>query len=291
VLALSHAAADAVVNDPFPHLVLDNALPGGLADELAATFPSRRSFTRWKPFVSNQKFLRFAPDVVADPAIGAAWKRYFAEVQETVLADCLRLFGAHVRREWPDFETRFGPLDTLRTVPQSPVGAGPDVFVDSMLLMHTPVTGGESVERGPHVKIAQHVILGYLTLRAPGDSSPGADYVLYSPKPGTQVRFHERQTTDAACLEACRVIPRRHNSLFLFLNTSRSIQAVSARPMTSHPLIAHHFALRLGAPPFDVPMAPGVKPLVPDNRASLSRTVSVLRAAASQWVHARRTGA
>jgi len=288
VFALASAPADAVVTAPFPHLVIDDALPPALADELAATFPKRRSFTRWKPYASNQKFLRFAPDVMADAAIGEAWKRHFADIQQTVLAECIRLFGPHVREEWPDFESRFAPLETLRSVPQSPTVAGPDVFIDSMLLMHTPVTGRPSAERGPHIKIAQHVVLGYLTLRAPGDADAGGDYVLYEPKPGATPRFHERQTTDERELVTRRVIPRRHNSLFLFLNTARSIQAVSARPVTSHPLIAHHFALRIGAPPFSLPMAPGVQPLVPSNRPSIARTLRVLRSTADEWIRARR---
>ncbi len=288
MLALSRIAADSVVADPFPHVVIDDALPAALADELAATFPSRRAFTRWKPFTSNQKFLRFAPDVMADAAVGPAWKAYLADVAETALADCVRLFAAHVRSEWPDFESRFGPLETLRTVPHSPACAGPEVFVDSMLLMHTPVTGRASVERGPHIKIAQHVVLGYLTLRAPGDADPGGDYVLYSPKPESALQFGERQTTDESALMTDRVIPRRHNSMFLFLNTARSIQAVSARPVTPYPLIAHHFALRVGAPPFELPMAPGVRPLVPANGPSLSRTLRVLRATTGEWIRARR---
>lgn len=287
MLGLSQVGAGAVVADPFPHLVIDDALPAALADELAATFPSRRAFTRWKPYGSNQKFLRFAPDVVADDSVGPAWKTYFADLERTVLHECVRLFGAHVRAEFPDFESRFAPLDALRTTSHSPTSAGPDVYVDSMLLMHTPVQERPSVERGPHIKIAQHIILGYLTLRAPGDDSAGGDIVLYAPKAGARLQFHERQTTDGRQLDVRRVIPRRHNSLFLFLNSARSIQAVSARPVTPHPLIAHHFALRVGAAPFALPMAPGVRPLVPQTHLSVTRTLRVLGEHAGRWVRAR----
>ena len=291
VLGLSHVAVDSVVADPFPHLIVDNALPRALADELAATFPSRPSFTRWKPYTSNQKFLRFAPDVLSDDAIGPAWKTYFADLERTVLPECLRLFGAHLLAVYPDFESRFAPLHALRTTPHSPTGPGPEVFVDSMLLMHTPVTGRASVERGPHIKIAQHVVLGYLTLRAPGDDSAGGDFVLYAPRPGAALRFHERQTTDEQCLETRRIVPRRHNSLFLFLNSGRSIQAVSARPVTPYPVIAHHFALRVGAPPFALPMAPGVRMLVPDRGPSVARTLHVLKENAGRWVRSQRNRA
>ena len=288
--ALSRAAVDSVVPDPFPHLVIDDVLPAALADELAATFPSRRTFTRWKPYGSNQKFLRFAPEVLGDDTITPAWKAYFTSLEQTVLHDCLRMFGAHLRTEFPDFETRFGRLDALRTTPRSPSGPGPEVFVDSMLLMHTPVAERTSVERGPHVKIAQHIILGYLTLRAPGDDSAGGDFVLYAPKPGAALRFHERQTTDEQHLDTRRVIPRRHNSMFLFLNSARSIQSVSARPVTPHPLIAHHFALRVGAPPFELLMAPGVRPLVPETHRSVARTLRVIRENAGRWVRSQGTG-
>jgi hypothetical protein len=287
VFALSQAGPDAVVADPFPHLVIDDVLPAALADELAATFPTRRSFTRWKPYGSNQKFLRFAPDVVADDTVGDAWKTYFGDLERTILHECVRTFGSHVRAGFPDFESRFGPLDALRTTRHSPIAAGPDVFVDSMLLMHTSVQERPSAERGPHIKIAQHIILGYLTLRAPGDDSTGGDFVLYAPKPGATLRFHERQTTDEQLLETRRVIPRRHNSLFVFLNGPRSIQSVSARSVTPHPLIAHHFALRLGAAPFELPMAPGVRPLVPRTHLSVTRTLRVIGENAGRWMRAR----
>jgi hypothetical protein len=226
--------------------------------------------------------------VLADANVGSAWKAYFTRLEREILGHCVRLFGAHILAEYPDFEARFGRLDALRTTPRSPKGPGPDVFIDSLLLMHTPVLGAPSIERGPHVKIAQHFLLGYLTLRIPGDASPGGDYMLYAPRPGASPVFDQRQATAEEHLETRRVIPRRHNSIFLFLNSARSIQSVSIRPVTPYPLIAHHFALRLGEPLFELRLAPGVRPLVPQTRPSVARTLRVLRENAGRWAGSRR---
>ena len=284
---LSGLSAQNVVPEPFPHLVVDDVLPQALADELARTFPPLRSFTRWKPYGSNQKIYRPAPAVLADPRVSLSWKSYLAPLGASILGDCLRLFGPHLLAEYPDFEARFGRLESLRLTAHDPKGPGPEVFLSSMLQVHTPVLDEPSIERGPHVKVTRSVFLGYLNLRLPGDASDGADQMLYSARPGAALEFDHTQATNPALLEPRRIVPRRHNSLFLFMNSARSIQGLTARAVTPFPLVAHHFVLRVGEPLFELSLAPGVRLIEPGNRWSLSRTVRVLRENAHRRVRLR----
>jgi hypothetical protein len=63
-----------LVADPYPHLVVENALPADLADALLATMPALEAFTRNEPPGSNVRFPLPSRIALAHPRAPEAWK-------------------------------------------------------------------------------------------------------------------------------------------------------------------------------------------------------------------------
>jgi hypothetical protein len=272
-----------VVTDPFPHLVMEQALDDSLCRQLVHEFPPLEEFTRGRPYRSNQKFLYRGSQALRDPSLSATMKRFFQEYQQPcVWDDLIRLFRPHMLAEYPDFERRFGALDRMRIgVRDVDDFSKCDVLLDSKLVLHTPVTGQPSVERGPHIKIRRTLFLGYLYLRPDHDDSLGADHVFYSIKPGGELLFDRTQATDPDLLQAEKIYPYRRNIFVLFMNSPRSVQGLTMRSVTDVPWMSFHFTAHVRAPLFELNMRPGAEPLDFEDARWYKRSVRSL--AKSAW--------
>ena len=75
---LARAASLTLETDPFPHLLIDNALDPDVYASLAAQFPAADVINRkGRPVRNNHLYLMSAPAVEADPRIAQEWKEFF----------------------------------------------------------------------------------------------------------------------------------------------------------------------------------------------------------------------
>ncbi len=260
---------------------MDNALPPEMADALARSFPARQHFVRWRPVGHNQKLYLRASAASAARGFPEAWRAYLQESLDTDLArECLRIFGPHLRHEYPQHNFDHSSI-AFRT--DRPGGGESDLLLDSLLLTHTPsvVTGAE---RGPHIKLARSLVLGYLYVRPEADRAAGADDVLYAPRDGIRPALFGRQEASLADLTPAVTIPRRHNRLFLFLNTARSFQAPSPRSPSNVPLMSHHFVVHFHEPLFNLTFRSGSSPIPFDLRPSPVRAIRALASRVAGFV-------
>ena len=248
-----------ILTDPFPHLVVENALPEQLCQQLIREFPPLEVFTKGQPFGENQKRYYHGAHALAENHLSPAWKTMLTDfLHPSTWTQCYRLFQTAFFNEFPDFEAQLGKLEQLKTgVRLREDFTTCDVLLDSMLLIHTPVTGHPCVERGPHLKLFDTMYLGYFFLRPEEDEAEGGDLELFSIKPGAKIRLNQRQTVDRDLLKLEKTIPYRANTLVLFLNTSRSIQGLSARTASRFPILNFHFDARFRSPLFTVRQKPG----------------------------------
>jgi len=94
-----------LVEDPFPHLVIEDALPARLIDTLLGEMPPAEVFTRDAPPGRNVRFALASPIALADPRPSAAWKAALSECtagMDVLLAATLRRLGNHLMRTYPD---------------------------------------------------------------------------------------------------------------------------------------------------------------------------------------------
>lgn len=247
--------SDQIVTHPFPYLVAENTIDESLCDELIRTFPPLDKFTDGKPYESNQKFQYRAFKSRNDPTLSAGWRQLIEEhLEPCVLKELIDLFRNSILEEYPDIERRFQLIDSPRCgVRFQDDPSKCDVLNDAQMIVHTPVERAPSAERGPHLKIANKLLEAYLYLRPDHDGSQGGDLEIFSVRPGCAPVIGKRQVVDRGCLEHVRTIPYKRNTLFVMLNTPRSIQAVSVRSVTDVPYMCFSIPVQLPEPLFALP--------------------------------------
>lgn len=248
-----------VRSDPFPHIVVEDALDPALCDRLSREFPPMDLVTGGKRPVSTKKFYIHVARGFTDPQVSAIWRTALAEyVRPAVWTNVVRLFGDSLLREYPDFEQRFGSLNTLRTgVRRIDDFSSCEVLLDSKGVIHTPASHEPEIERLPHLKFFGTVFLAYLFLRPDEDRSEGAEFEFYSVKPGHRILLGARHTAAPENLNLELRVPYKKNTLVMFLNTPRSFQSVAARSASKFPYMALHFTGHLRSFLYDHEFLPG----------------------------------
>ena len=245
-----------LVETPYPHLVIEDALPADLSAVLLNEMPSIEVFTNGAAAESNKRFYLRSHVVLADPRVSPAWKAAIEECNAcmgNLLAHVLDRMGDHLLRAFPDFPTRFAPLDKLRAVPRAQKDRKPhEIGFDSQMVINTPALSGGTSVRGPHLDKPDKLISGLLYLRAPDDDSTGGELQLYALRHGG-VTFDNRNNTDLENVKLVRSYPYRHNLLILPLGVPNSLHGVSPRSATIKPRYHLHLVGETAAPLFAIP--------------------------------------
>lgn len=250
----------AIVPEPFPHALHANTLPDELCCELRREFPPIESFVRGRDLPSNFKCRRTAMNLLADKSLSPAWRKFIEQhLTPATLTDLLQLLGDDIRREFPEFESRFGHFDLLRPGVRGRDQFGDhDVLLDAQLVAHMPVVGGPQFERRPHVKRGNKVFELQLYLPLEQDQPVGAEIEIYEVRPGFQPTFEIGRQTSHEFLRLAHWAPHRANTALLLLNTSRSITQIALRGPSPHPM--RYFSL-LAEFPSDIFTLPDITDL------------------------------
>ncbi len=227
--------------EPFPHVLIDGALPQPLFDTLAATFPSLEYVARDEATLNNKACLRGAADVVGDPTVSTIWQDFFAyHTSRDFFDQFVNLWGDTVERIHPGVEANFGkPLRAFevgtRTTGKGEATANlePDVVLDCVFGVNTPVRKATAV-RGPHIDSPFKLFSSLLYFREPGDDSEGGEYELYSVKRRLYPKGSLKKIAPRFVEPVTRV-PYKANTLMFWLNSALSIHAVSPRRETEIP--------------------------------------------------------
>ena len=106
-----------IVDEPFPYLFVADALEPAYYAELADAFPSLERIAGGGPLPSNQVFRIPACEVLADPALPAIWRDFFAyHCSGAFFRELVAFWRDAIYREYPSIEAWFGrPLSQLTT--------------------------------------------------------------------------------------------------------------------------------------------------------------------------------
>lgn len=227
--------------EPFPHLLVPNALPPATYAQLEAAWPTLDQVAGPGPLDNNRLYKLAASQVVDNPEIAAPWRAFFSYHTST---DFLRQVAAVWADELyllhPDFRAVFGcPLQDLTALRRHPGkrhnsrNREGDIMLDCQFGMNSPVREPSSV-RGPHLDNPAKLFVGLLYFRAPGDDSTGGELQLYRPPSGRRAR-HSGSRVDPASVEIAASIPYAPNTLVMWLNSPLAIHGVSPRSVTPRP--------------------------------------------------------
>lgn len=233
--------ASAIRGEPFPHLLVPDALPVALYDELEASLPTLEQVAGPGPLDNNRLYKLAAPAVAGNPAIAEPWRAFFAyHTSADFLRRVAEVWTEHLDRVHPGFREAFGrPLAELRSSPRQPgkrgnaANRGAEIMLDCQFGMNSPVVQPSSV-RGPHLDNPAKLFAGLLYFRARSDASTGGDLELYRSRDGQRVRSSGSRV-DAASVEVAATVRYAPNTLVMWLNSPLAVHGVSPRSVTETP--------------------------------------------------------
>ena len=242
---LSRLKPDRIALQPFPHIFAADALEPAYYAELAEAFPSLERIAGPGLLGSNQVFRLPACGVLADPAIPAIWRDFFAHhCSSEFLQESISFWSTAIRSEYPAIETCFGrPLSGLTTgvrhyrqgkAPENlPENMRADAMLDCQFVVNSPAARPGSV-RGSHLDKPYKLFAALLYFRHPDDRSEGGNLLLERLKTG-RCSFDRRQHISEQLVEPFAEVPYAPNTLVTWLNTPRSLHAVTPRSISSLP--------------------------------------------------------
>jgi hypothetical protein len=249
---LHNLTTDQVIVEPFPHLVVANALDAEFCDQLQREFPPMEAFTQGKAYRDCFKIQYPSAKSLSEPYLTERWREFtLAHLAPDVFQDLVRIFRPHLFHEYPDFEQRFGDVDHLRVGTRGMTG-GCDVLMDSQAIIHMPIHCAPAAERGPHLKTLNKPFAAFLFLRSKEDTSVGGELEMFSLKPGVEPVYGKHQVIDHSYLRLEKSVPFTNNTLVVFLNTPRSIQGFGLRSKSELPTTYFNFVATLNGPLFSV---------------------------------------
>ncbi len=252
---LGPASPGSIVPDPYPHVVVDSPYDLETYRRLAETFPPSKWFLRHLEKVENNQAVRIpALPALESEKFSPEWHAFVAyHTSRAFWHDVLRVFGAEMRRIYPDLEERMGrPFEEWRPKVRGAPGDA-DIEMDVQFVINTPVTRPTSV-RPAHVDSERKIFTGLFYMKPEDDPTPGGDLELFAPR-GREIIFDSHYTNerDVTCV---RRVEYTANRFTAFVNCLDAIHGVTPRPVTDRFRRYINFVIETPFPAFRVPKPP-----------------------------------
>jgi len=228
---LDRARPEDIRLDPFPHLVVEPALPPEVFAALNACRPDFGLGGAARAAKPNQRIPLSTWLLLDSPATPPVWRDFLAaHASPAFLHRMLDLFGPHLPRHCPELD------GWRRTNPDPTTGLlGRDthdraaVLLDSRLEVISPVQGAPAGHRTGHLDTPNRLYSSLLYFRDPeDDTDPPGDLHLYRwatgrPQEVTRYEIPEPELTLAG------VVPYRANLAVLFPNSPHALHGAAPR--------------------------------------------------------------
>jgi|TARA_R110001592_G_scaffold17028_8_gene72278 hypothetical protein len=215
-----------VQKNPYPHVVVEDALPWALYEELENTFPEQQVMQQQNAY-DNGICFRLKADKMLDPKanLPAVWQEF---AQYHTSAKWFNEVNELFRSYMPDV------LD--KTFTENDLGArgwadeSKNIWTDCQLVMHKPVV--EKTTRTPHIDNPMEMWAGLLYMPFQNDTSTGGEFQIYSTQTNVQKvnKKAGRQIYESDLGKVVKTIPYKRNTFVLFANHSpNTVHGVSLR--------------------------------------------------------------
>jgi hypothetical protein len=248
---LSKATIGDVKTDPFPHLVIEDALDASYYNALMSEFPTLDVVNQGKrKLTNNDATFMGASDVLASSDISSEWKHFFRfHTSMDFLAQAMELVGKRVAAIHPAIEPIVSRVHEYKLA-IADSGEKGDLYIQCQFGMNSTVRRESSV-RTAHIDNPKKIFNALLYCRDPQDDSEGGDLVLYRfrDEPG----FYGLRTAMGNRIAEVAQIPYAANTLVLFANSINSVHGVTPRKPTPHVRRYINFQVELEIPIFEIP--------------------------------------
>jgi hypothetical protein len=209
---------------PFPHFIIDNALPEDLYKNLEREYPFETQLRGYSGFGNNLRYQMSAVDGLRENRLSPLWKEFVSyHTSRDFYCEVLTAFGESIKTIYPQIT-----LDLQRGVRFLDDQA--DVWIDCQPGINSPVSRVNSV-KGPHLDHPSEIFAGLLYFRHPEDDSTGGDLEIFEYKK-RPFKFHGQRFIEAKFVRKIGSVPYKRNHFFMFLNTLDSVHGVSPRSKT-----------------------------------------------------------
>lgn len=243
---LHRASRADIVRDPFPHVVIDDALEPDVYAELVRTFPAADVLRGGRQLENNTNYHTPARSLLTGD-FAPVWRELAAvHTSPAFFAQVVEVFGEVLRELHPHVT-----LDDTRTeVRGSFTAEAPTFALDCQIAWTSPVTTPSTSNRC-HVDREVALYAGLLYMRPPHDDVPGGDLALYRFR-GDERAYDALRFVDERLVEPVRIIPYASNRLVFFVHSPVALHAVTPRPVTTFPRLHVNFLAELPTKVFDL---------------------------------------
>jgi hypothetical protein len=245
-----------VVREPYPFVVVKDALPEALCAALIAQYPSPVAVQAGAE--SNQRWSLPAHDAGRATDVPAVWKAFTAyHASPAFWRDIVDVFGADIVRLYSSFFPDENALRRLRLgVRHRDEFDDRDLLMDAQIAGNTPVTAASSVKT-VHIDSNNKLYTGLLYLRAPDDDSVGGDLDIVRFRrdlsPSQYKRRYDGMFVEHDLVENVQTVAYERNILVMFVNCPDALHGVTVRQPTPHRRLFLNLVGEVDFPLFDVP--------------------------------------
>lgn len=238
---LSKVKPSDVIPEPFPHIVIKDALEEEDYAKLVLQWPSITTLSQGadnkmgRDLSSNKRFHYLANESLSNTEIAPIWKEFiFLHTSTTFLQKLLHIFQEHILQLYPEFEQEYGTFETLSAgLRRVDTLEDVDVLLDALICINTPAIAKPTAVRRAHIDLPDKLFAGLFYMRDPQDKSTGGDLELYKFKKGDPYGFINCERPDRY-IEYVKTIKYERNVFVLFINSLYSLHGVSVRSLTDH---------------------------------------------------------
>ena len=227
-----------VILEPFPHVVIDNAIDEDLYESLSKNFPSPEHIMdvayshskRYKPHDNNCIFQLKNADIVNNSCVSKEWKEFTKyHSSEEFHKVVLDLFGKDLV-----YKNRGNLIENNK------------IKLSSAIRINSRVTETCTV-RAPHVDAQNTLYVALLYMRHDEDGSEGGKLVIYQHKNTKKFQlskfklsqvagrtYMSSNEVDPETINEVKVVPYAKNRLLFFLNSDQAVHGVTDRKPTNH---------------------------------------------------------
>jgi len=208
--------------NPYPHIVIKNALPQQLYDILSKDFPVQ-AIKKTLPLIDGHTHRYLANDVLNKKIIPVSneWKIFFeTHTSQTYYEKVLDIF----KDDMPYPASKIKKQVSIRGVDET----HGDMVTDTQFVVHNPISTGTT--RTTHIDNPQELYAGLLYFRQALDNSTGGDFEIFDTKEVVGVhKLKGREISQETNKTLVRTIKYEPNTFVMFLNTGKSVHGVTPR--------------------------------------------------------------
>jgi hypothetical protein len=220
---------------PFPHIVVPNALPSELHDELRTSFPSPDELGI-DSTQDNYRWSTKALDLPKTSEISELWREFIRYHSSHLFwSEVVRVFGQSICNHFPHHFQSPEQLLLLESAVRDMASEGKNpLMLDAQISGNTPaITPG--VPRGVHFDSPNALYAGLYYLRQVDDCSEGGDLQIWHWKTDYSDRKKAAAYKEGVAtrhVQLFKTVRYQSNTLVFLLNTLDSLHSVTERQPT-----------------------------------------------------------